>query len=131
MPRQGAATDITLRPPRISAGAAIALMWLIVAISFYIDPTILVRSQVGQSVEPWDYVWNSLYLVGGIAILVDRWHRHPAVGAEILGVCLLAAGWSINLLAVLYTQGFAPRVLVYAVMIWWGYSRYRQLLGRS
>lgn len=130
--RPPAPTDISLRPFRLGAGAALALIFLIAGIAFYIDPSTALRSQVGQTLWPWDYLWNGLYILGGLAVLAGRVHGHRIEGAEILGVCLLSAGWLTNLIAVLYVQGPGIRPVIYLVACWWGYSRYQDLLrGRA
>lgn len=123
-------TDVSLRPPRIGAGAAIALTFLIVGLSFWIDPTVIHRSQVGQDAEPWAHIWNTLYILGGTAVLAGRWHTRHVIGAEVLGVCLLAGGWLMNLTAVWTLHGIDARSLTYVVFVWWAYTRYRDLMAR-
>lgn len=125
------ANDISLRPPRIGAGAAIALVYLIVGVAFWLAPDTLLRSLVGQVVTPWAHIWNTLYIVGGSAVLAGRVRGYQILGAENFGVCLLAAGWALNALCVWSFQGFDPRSLVYVVFIWWAYSQYRRLEGRA
>lgn len=128
--RSAAGTDITLRPLRISAGAAIALVWVLVGISFYIDPSVILRAPVGRVTEPWAHVWNGLYIVGGLAVLAGRFHRHRVLGAEALGVYLLGAGWVMNAIAAFYVQGVDLRSTTYLVFAWWAYSRARAIEGR-
>lgn len=126
----GTRTDISLRPFRISAGAAIALVFVIVGISFYIDPAIILRAPVGRQTEPWAHIWNGLYIVGGLAVLAGRFRRHRVLGAENLGVSLLGAGWLMNAIAAFYVQGFDLRSCTYLVWVWWAVSQYRALEGR-
>lgn len=131
MPDITTPADIGLRPARIGAGAAIALVFVIVGISFYIDPAVILRAPVGKQTEPWAHVWNGLYITGGLAVLAGRVRGHSILGAEILGVSLLGAGWLMNAVAAFYVQGFDPRSCTYLIFAWWAFSRYRTLEGRA
>src|SRR3954452_568889 len=123
-------TDVSLWPPRIGAGAAIALVFVIVGVSFYIDPAVILRAPVGRHTEPWAHVWNALYITGGLAVLAGRLRGRAVLGAESLGVSLLGAGWLMNAIAAFYFQGFDGRSCTYLVFVWWAYSPYRALEGR-
>ena len=127
---RNALTSLSLRPARIGAGAAIALVFVIAGISFYIDPSVILRGPVGHKVEPWAHVWNAIYIVGGLCVLAGRIkHRHIA-GTESLGVCLLAAAWLMNAIAAFSTQAFDLRSFNYLIFAWWAFSQYRALEGR-
>lgn len=129
--RASALTDISLRPARIGAGAAIALVWVLVGITFWANPESIIRSQAGHSSEPWAHIFNALYILGGVAVLAGRWRNRGILGAESLGVCLLAAGWMMNAVVVWTLQGVDLRSCTYLVFTWWAFTRYRSIEGRA
>lgn len=49
--------------------AFIALLSAIVALQFFAAPGNLDRSPVGQAIPPWDYIWNTGLMLGGILIV--------------------------------------------------------------
>jgi hypothetical protein len=71
--------------------AAIAWCFLAASVAFAIDPAAtLVRSPVGGTVHPFDYLWNGFYFVGGVAVIAGLLVGRPRV--EVGGLIILASG---------------------------------------
>jgi hypothetical protein len=91
--------------------AATAIAFITVAVAFFTDPhATLVRSPVGQSVQPFDYLWNAFYLAGGCATvfaLVENDRRVETAGLTVLATGLLADAVAVA------TLNFDPRCFAY------------------
>jgi len=83
---------------------ALALLAVAAASIFFLDPTALQRSAIGQALHPFDYVWNLLYLLAGISIVVGLVVPKPRI--ELAGLAFLATSVAINIVAITYVRPF-------------------------
>jgi hypothetical protein len=91
--------------------AATAIAFICVAIAFYTNPhATLVRSPVGRTVQPFDYLWNSFFLAGGLATIFGLVENERRV--ETGGLAVLATGLLTNATAVA-ALNFDPRFFAY------------------
>lgn len=91
--------------------AATAIAFITVAVAFFTNPhATLVRSPVGRTVQPFDYLWNAFYLAGGLGIIFGLLENDRRV--EMGGLTVLATGLLTDAVAVAILN-FDPRFCAY------------------
>jgi hypothetical protein len=80
------------------AGTAVAFIFVAVAF-FATGGESLVRSPIGQTVAPYDFVWNVFYAAGGVATLAGLAAGERRV--EVAGLVVLAWGLITNAVALI------------------------------
>jgi hypothetical protein len=77
---------------------ATAICFITVAVAFFTDPhATLVRSPIGRTVAPYDYVWNGFYAAGGVLAIFGLAENERRV--ETAGLIVLATGLLTNAVA--------------------------------
>ena len=109
-----------------SAETAIAIVWLLVGLQFFLDPSSAARTPVGRALPPFVYVWNAFYVLGGMLLLAGR-RSHRLLGGEELGVALLGGGFLINAIAIAYTHSLDVRALAYFYLSAWAVGHGQRL----
>lgn len=97
--------------------ALIALLCLLAAAKFFVDPGNLDASAVGRALPPWDFLWNAGFGLGGLAILAGLWAGRGDV--EVAGLFLLSTAILLQGIAVLVIYGWAGLVseALYAAVV--------------
>jgi hypothetical protein len=104
-------------PPRVHLRAHpfeeyIAYAAILRALAFFYDPTSLARSPIGHALHPYDQVWNTLSLAGGVLViaglLMDHriYWRVQGIAVESCGLVFLATSVIVNVLAIISEVGF-------------------------
>lgn len=81
----------------------IAVLSLITALSFGLDPDTLRQTAIGRELAGWDYVWTTAYGFGGLLIILGLWLPRPRV--EVVGLLMLCAAVAIYAIAVWQVAG--------------------------
>ena len=121
--------------------ALIAIMCVIAAIGAFADPASLRDSVVGQELHPWDFLWNGMFGVSGILILVgllnpERTYQYGRVriegaGAEIAGLIFLGTAVAINGAAAIAVNGLSPGIGILTAVVFACIYRVRALLAKE
>lgn len=93
---------------------AAALMWALVGLAFFIDPTkTLDNGVIGARLWPMDFLWEGLFLVGGVMTTVGL--LLPSSRFRVAGLLLLATGLGITFIVAMARHPEDPRFLVYGI----------------
>lgn len=96
----------SVRSASLSANAFelfVCLLALVAAISFFINPDTYDDTAVGQFLHPYDFVWNMMYGLGALLVVVGLVRLKPQI--EVAGLCLFTSAVSINFVATLTVYG--------------------------
>lgn len=109
----------------------IAVLSVIAATSFLVDPETLRQTAVGRELAGWDVIWNSAYGLAGLAIIVGLAWPKPRV--EAAGLILLATSVAINLIAIWQVVGSvgAAAIATYLAVVLACIGRVRQMFRMS
>lgn len=83
----------------------IALSAVLAGVTFFIDPSSLADSSVGQRTQGLAVAWSALYAGGGLAIVTGM--VRPVVRLELAGLSLLASAIAINAIAIVAVRQVA------------------------
>lgn len=136
--RQGLIAKVRERARMLSFNIAFAQAALITAIRFWLDPNAPFQV-VGRVLHPWDYVWATVYGLGGVLTILgvvlaarpqgrDHWRAVEAGGLVLIsiGVSVQAVvfaslwrtlGWSYTIATILALVVFVRAALVRVGMI--------------
>lgn len=98
---------------------AIAALAVISAIAYFLQPDLLLNrsNSIGTSLGVWAYLWNALYLAGGLGILIGL--ILPSRALDMAGLCFMAGALIINGICVLFARhgaaAAAPALFALAV----------------
>lgn len=103
----------------------LAASMVIRAVVYYAFPGSLANTAVGHAIEPADLVWNLLYCIGGILVMVGLWYDHRMIRGdvqglrvEVVGLTLAVTAAVVEAVAIASDIGFAVgRHLTLAVII--------------
>jgi hypothetical protein len=122
------------RPPRAEYAAArvtavLGTAFLLTAIAYAADPSILARSPLGHALDPFAWVPYAFYALGGI-LAVAAITRHVRE-LEAAALVALGTGWALNAIALAAVHPTDMRWGVYALYVLYAGRRLRELdLGR-
>ena len=88
--------------------ALVAFLLAFSGLTFLLSPTEIAGSM--PHVPPYDYIWNTLYLVGGIAVIAGLLDRRP--GLEAVGHLLYIPGLVLNLYIAAVVFGELHRIVI-------------------
>lgn len=89
-------------------------MWAVVGVAFFIDPArTLDNGVIGGRMWPMDYLWESLFLVGGALTALGL--LRPSSRSRVAGLFLLASGLAIAFVAAVSRNPDDLRFVVYAL----------------
>lgn len=97
----------------------LGLAALVSGLRFWLDPASLDASSVGRALPgPFDEVWSSLYVVGGVLLIIGA--QRPAPRVELPGVTLLLTALVVNFGGIVAERGIGSlaQVPVYAAALW-------------
>lgn len=81
----------------------IGVLSVVTAVTFFAEPGDLSRTAIGQSVHPFDYGWNALYLAGGALITLGL--ARPSYRLEAAGLLMLAGAVTAGAVALIDVAG--------------------------
>lgn len=109
--------------------AVLGTAFLLSAIAYVADPSIVTRSPLGHALDPFAWVPYAFYGLGGAlaVIAVTRHSRELEAGA----VVALGTGWALNAIALIAVHPTDMRWGIYALYILYAARRIHELdLGR-
>jgi hypothetical protein len=86
----------------------------IASINYFINPINLSNSSIGHTRFP-DEIWNSMYGVGAVIVVLGLWRLSPRL--EICGLMLFATSVLINALAIGHYRGWSTSASTLAVLM--------------
>jgi hypothetical protein len=109
--------------------AVLGTAFLLTAIAYAANPSIVVRSPLGHALDPFAWVPYAFYGLGGILAVLSI-VRH-ARDVEAAALVALGTGWALNAVALAAIHPTDMRWGVYALYVLYGARRVRELdLGR-
>jgi hypothetical protein len=109
--------------------AVLGTAFLLTAIAYAANPSIVVRSPLGHALDPFAWVPYAFYGLGGsLAIFAVTRHARELEAAAIVA---LSTGWALNAIALAAIHPTDMRWGVYALYVLYGARRVHELdLGR-
>ena len=105
-----------------------ASIYLLVAIGYLLDPTVVTRTPVGQAVHPYEVIWVTLYIIGAALVFASSRSRNRSLALEATGMVVLMGGWAINGALSLFVQGpLDTRSYIYLVLIVFAAKRVQRI----
>jgi hypothetical protein len=107
--------------------ALIAFSAILSGIRFFVDPSALADTVIGQALRPLDQIWNAMYCIGGLLVCIGlplnrnyfRVGRLRVSGyrLELGGLIFLSTGVLVAGVAAVWVNGFSTGVSIYGAVV--------------